>query len=91
MKNTKPDRLTLTKKQRETIRDWFSFVDTTQRTKIDHMLNIRLDKSLTEKGWSITRSEAQLVSRWWYMIPKIILDDVDNKIFKTMDRFISRG
>lgn len=89
---TRAKKLPLDKKECETISDWYMFVETPQRTNIDDKFNGKVRRAIGKKiehnALMISVTEAQIIGRWYLMIPNRICDNLDNKIYKTLERFI---
>jgi hypothetical protein len=81
-------RLPVTKHECESISNWYLFVDKNRRTKIDDRVNIKINILAKKQKGYVSLSDAQVVHRWYYSIPNNIIDNLDSKIFKTIERFI---
>ena len=92
---TRAKKLPLDKKECETVSDWYMFVETPQRTSIDNKFNTKvtraINKKTTHNNILISVTEAQIIGRWYLMIPNRICDNLDNKIYKTLERFIDQS
>lgn len=96
MRNIKIKKIPLDKKECTTIIDWYMFVEPSQRTSIDNRFLCRLERAVPQfskkqyDSFYITAIESQIIGRWYLMIPLKIRDNLDNKIFRTLERFIDR-
>jgi hypothetical protein len=70
----------------EAIREWFSFVD--KRTNVDARIYKKL--AAAEKELDITQSEAQIVMRWFLLVPDITKGKIDEAIYKVLEHFIKQ-
>lgn len=70
----------------EAIREWFSFVD--KRSNVD----ARIYKKLAAAGaeLDITQSEAQIVMRWYLLVPDITKGKIDEAVYKILEQFIKQ-
>lgn len=67
----------------EAICEWFSFVD--KRTNVD----ARIFKKLSaNKELDISQSEAQIVMRWYLLVPDITKGKIDEAVYKVLEHFI---
>lgn len=79
-------RLKLLKDGIATIREWYSFVD--KRTNVDNRINKKLN---TAKGeLDITQTEAQIIMRWYLLLPDITKGKIDDLAFVMLEHFIKQ-
>lgn len=64
------------------------FVDKPNRTNVDSRLSAKLVGLCKKKHSTITLSEAQILHRWYHFVPDNMLDNIDCKLYKTLERFI---
>lgn len=95
---TRAKKLPLDRKECETVFDWFLFVETPQRTNIDCKFCDKISrtmKSMAKKSsydaFLISSIEAQIIGRWYLMVPTKLRDNLDDKIFRTLERFIDKN
>lgn len=70
----------------ETVREWYSFVD--KRTNVDARINKKLSTAKSEI--EITQTEAQIVMRWYLLVPDVTKGKIDNVIFMALEHFIKQ-
>ncbi len=83
----------------EHIRDWFQFVEPQRRTDVDLKLHKRItqlvgvwEKNHNSEGiMFIRRPEAELVARWFLMVPKIVRGKPDEDTYKTIVGYLSQS
>lgn len=68
----------------EAIREWFAFVD--KRTTVDARIFKKL--SSAEGQLEITQSEAQIIMRWFLLVPNITKGKIDEAVYKMLEHFI---
>lgn len=96
MRNIKIKRIPLDKKECTTVVDWYMFVEPSQRTAIDNRFLSKMERKIPQfskkkyDSFFLTVIEAQIIGRWYLMIPLKIRDNLDNKIYRTLERFIDR-
>jgi hypothetical protein len=96
MRNIKIKKIPLDKKECTTIIDWYMFVEPSQRTSIDGRFLSKIERAIPQfskkqyDSFYITAIEAQIIGRWHLMIPLKIRDNLDNKIYRTLERFIDK-
>jgi hypothetical protein len=77
-------KLKLLKDGIETVREWFLFVD--KRTNVDARIFKKLNTATTELD--ITQSEAQIIMRWFLLVPDITKGKIDELAYKMLENFI---
>lgn len=80
-------RLKLDKYVNGAIREWFAFVD--KRTNVDSRICKKLIASI-KTDLDITQAEAQILMRWYLLIPTIVKDKLDDAIYKALELFIKQ-
>src|ERR1700675_2298959 len=83
----------------EHIRDWFQFVESKRRTDVDLKLHKRIvqlvglweKKNNSEGIMFLRRPEAELVGRWFLMVPKVVRGKPDEETYKTIVGYLSQS
>lgn len=94
---TRTKKLSLDKKECETVHSWYMFVEPPQRTSIDNKFSSKITTAISNlskkehDSLGVTVVEAQILGRWYLMIPLKIRDNLDNKIYRALERFIDRN
>lgn len=95
---TRAKKLPLDRKECETVHDWFMFVESPQRTSIDgkfcdkiHRTITTMAKKNTYDSFLISTIEAQIIGRWYLMVPQKLRDHLDDKIYRALERFIDKN
>lgn len=70
----------------ETVREWYSFVD--KRTNVDARISKKLNTTKSELD--ITQTEAQIVMRWYLLLPDITKGKIDDAVFTLLEHFIKQ-
>jgi hypothetical protein len=78
-------RLKLDKHVNGAVREWFSFVD--KRTNVDSRICKKL-LATAEADLDITQTEAQILMRWYLLVPTIAKDKIDDAIYSILEQFI---
>jgi hypothetical protein len=95
---TRAKKLPLDKKECETVHDWFMFVESPQRTSIDTKFCDKIHRTITTMvkknsydSFLISTVEAQIIGRWYLMVPQKLRDNLDDKIYRALERFIDKN
>lgn len=87
-------KLSLLKSEHKTILEWFAFVDSHQRTKIDNRLYTKIDNMIEQQNQPafamLTSRGVQIVMRWYCLIPEVAKDNRDMRIIKRMNVFLKK-
>lgn len=83
----------------EHIRDWYQFVELQRRTDVDEKLFKRItqlvgiwQKNNNSEGiMFLRRPEAELVGRWFLMVPKIVRGKPDDDSYKIIVGYLSQS
>jgi len=95
---TRAKKLPLDRKECETVHDWFMFVESPQRTNIDTKFSDKIYKNIATmskkssyESFLISTVEAQIIGRWYLMVPQKLRDNLDDKIYRALERFIDKN
>lgn len=95
---TRAKKLPLDIKECETVHDWFMFVESPQRTDIDNKFCNKVYKAIgtmikknSYDSFLISIVEAQIIGRWYLMVPQKLRDSLDDKIYRVLERFIDKN
>jgi hypothetical protein len=80
-------KLKIDKRVNEAVREWFSFVD--KRTNVDSRICKKLITS-AKTDLDITQTEAQILMRWYLLVPTVTKGKIDDVIYAALEQFMKQ-